>query len=579
MKAGESVGMEVELMEENTLLQEIFVVPGANPAIEMMKKIRLARKENDASRKPDYKSERTEQNLVLLSKINQRTVNRKIFEQLAKGSVSTNDTALTLPLYMDERNYLFANGEKKNASTNKFSSLEQTEKIILSLLGEIQPNLNFYDNTIAMFGKSLISPLANTGDAYYHYSLTDSTINNNRKEYLIQFRSKNSKSLAFNGQFYVDSATLALTRIKAELPSTANLNYIQGLDISQQFERLGNGPQILSSEQLTVTMNYELLADSLHPKPILFVKRSLVCNTSGNSLNTNDNFAQSNYSDSILNARMKMLYESPTLRFAKWLADIIITGYVPAGKIDIGKIQQFMRISDIEGLRLTLPLRTNENLWKNICLGGYAGYGFRNNEIKYSASAHFRLPTEKRVQFGASFTDDYRRIDYDYNDIIFRENALITGDEDIGETVFAFRSANKLSNRKEFAATLTTDLNSDIESNISFRSNRVFSNNALPFFVNNESINELKQQSLTLFTRFSFGERTYEDHFQRIYINNGKPVLYAIIEGGRYEFGQANKGNYAKFSGIIKQNVRFELASGIIWWKVVFYWEMFRILF
>ena len=32
VKSGQSVGMQVEMREENTMLQEVFVVPGANPA-------------------------------------------------------------------------------------------------------------------------------------------------------------------------------------------------------------------------------------------------------------------------------------------------------------------------------------------------------------------------------------------------------------------------------------------------------------------------------------------------------------------------------------------------------------------
>jgi len=41
LKPGQGVGLQVELHEENTMLQEVFVVPGANPALELMKKVRL----------------------------------------------------------------------------------------------------------------------------------------------------------------------------------------------------------------------------------------------------------------------------------------------------------------------------------------------------------------------------------------------------------------------------------------------------------------------------------------------------------------------------------------------------------
>ena len=36
LKPGQSVGVQVELHEENNQLEEVFVVPGSNPAIDLM---------------------------------------------------------------------------------------------------------------------------------------------------------------------------------------------------------------------------------------------------------------------------------------------------------------------------------------------------------------------------------------------------------------------------------------------------------------------------------------------------------------------------------------------------------------
>jgi len=60
-----------------------------------------------------------------------------------------------------------------------------------------------------------------------------------------------------------------------------------------------------------------------------------------------------------LNSKISTLNETPIIKVAKWLADIIITGYIPVGKVDVGKIQNLARYTDIEGLRLTLPVYTD----------------------------------------------------------------------------------------------------------------------------------------------------------------------------------------------------------------------------
>lgn len=562
LKPGQSVGVQVELQEENTQLQEVFVVPGSNPAIDLMKRVRQKKQMNDVTRNPAFISKRTEQNLVLLAKVGQRSVNKRIFEQLSRGAVSQVDSSLILPLYMAENTYLLSAGEKKEETKNIFSSTMDTEKIILKLIGEIGTDQNFYGNTVSIFGKSIISPLANSGNVYYNFFLVDSTFVNDRKLYQLHFRSKNDKNLAFNGSMQIDAATLALVSIKAELPSQANLNFINNLRIYQQFKIQPDNSWTLDKGNTALDIMYELLADSTQPKPRLFLSRSVASTDQQFLSSASDNFAQSNYSADTLNSKISTLNETPIIKVAKWLADIIITGYIPVGKVDVGKIQNLARYTDIEGLRLTLPVYTNERLWKNIRLGGYAGYGFKNNTVKYSGLAQVKLPGNQRRILGAVYTNDYRSENYDYNDFLIRENPLNSGDEDIAGTIFGLRSAGNMSERQEVTVSFSNDWSSDIESNLFFRSNTYGAGEMLPFASNTVSYDRMKQQSFTLLTRFSFGERVYDDHFQRIYSNNNKPVFYALLEGGRYEVGQKN-GNYAKLSGQIRQLVNFNIG----------YWE------
>ena len=562
LKPGQSVGVQVELQEENTQLQEVFVVPGSNPAIDLMKRVRQKKQMNDVTRNPAFISKRTEQNLVLLAKVGQRSVNKRIFEQLSRGAVSQVDSSLILPLYMAENTYLLSAGEKKEETKNIFSSTMDTEKIILKLIGEIGTDQNFYGNTVSIFGKSIISPLANSGNVYYNFFLVDSTFVNDRKLYQLHFRSKNDKNLAFNGSMQIDSSSLALVSISAELPSQANLNFINNLRIYQQFKIQPDNSWTLDKGNTALDIMYELLADSTQPKPRLFLSRSVASTDQQFLSSASDNFAQSNYSADTLNSKISTLNETPIIKVAKWLADIIITGYIPVGKVDVGKIQNLARYTDIEGLRLTLPVYTNERLWKNIRLGGYAGYGFKNNTVKYSGLAQVKLPGNQRRILGAVYTNDYRSENYDYNDFLIRENPLNSGDEDIAGTIFGLRSAGNMSERQEVTVSFSNDWSSDIESNLFFRSNTYGAGEMLPFASNTVSYDRMKQQSFTLLTRFSFGERVYDDHFQRIYSNNNKPVFYALLEGGRYEVAEKN-GNYAKLSGQIRQLVNFNIG----------YWE------
>ncbi len=560
IKPGQSVGVQVEMREENTLLREALVIPGVNPAIDLMKKVRLLKKENDVSRQKGFNAESTEQNLVLLSKINQRTLSKRIFNQLKKGNISNKDSSLVIPLYMAENKYQLTNIDKKQVSKNIYSSPENAEKLLEKFVGEMTTELNFYDNAVFVLGKGMISPLANVGNAYYDYYLADSVKYKTGKQYEIHFHTKNPKNLAFNGKLWIDSTTLALTRIEAELPAKANINFIHNLHITETFVPLADKNWVRQSEELTLNMNFELLADSLHPRPEIFVKRSATYHSGELNLIQPGNFARSNYDQTTLNEKLNDLSNTALLRTAKLIAEVALTGNIPAGKVDIGNILQIARLSDIEGIRLNLPLKTNEKLWKNGMIGGYAGYATKNHTIKYSAEGRYKLPGEKKRVIGMSYTDDYRRIDYNYNNFMYRENPLITGDEDIASTLLMLWSASKLNRRKEFNVTFSNDWNSDIESTLYLRANTMYANGSLPMQTNGINVPSFMQRSATLNTRFSFNEKTYENHLQRIYILNNRPVLSVALEGGQYSLNNKTKG-YGKLMGAIKQYVPFDIGN------------------
>ncbi|HOR38645.1 MAG TPA: DUF5686 family protein [Paludibacteraceae bacterium] len=562
IKPGSNIGLTVEMEESNTLLQEVFILPGANPALDLMRKVRLLRKVNDETKLPHYEVLATEQNAIFLSRSQHRSISKQIFRQLQEGNLLSSDSSLLVPLYMDEIKYQLTSTAKTELSKKIFSSSEEGNKILEQLFGELNPSLNFYENSIPVFNKNIISPLASIGNMYYNYYLADSMVTSSGKQYEIHFRSRNPRNPAFNGKFCLDSASLALTYIEAELPSEANINFIRHLSIKQEFVPFSSKRWVRNKDQLSLVLNLDILTDSVPAGSQIFFKRSTIYNTG--SIQIPESFAQSGYSEETLNQKLQQLGKTPLMNAAKWLADIIFTGYIPVGKIDIGKIQYLARTTDVEGLRLTLPFRTNEKMWKNFTVGGFVGYGFKNEAIKYSGFTQYKLPAEKRRIIGLNYTNDYRRIDYNYNNFLYLENPLVSGDEDIAGTIFALRSAGRLNERKEWTLSFSGDWNRNIESGLYFRSLQQLPSDALPLKKDGVDIGNFQQQSFTFSTRFSFNEKKYEDHLQRIYINNRNPIIYGILEVGKYELGNTEK-YYGKVSGILKQNVQFDLGQVNYW--------------
>ena len=554
---GESVGMELLLEEKANLLGELFVTPGANPANDLMKKVRENRKKNNV--RANLKS--NEQRVVFLSKNDSCWENNRLFEQFKTGNLSGSDSSLLVPLYMEESVFNQTNKNKEQISKNTFNTSETAQKTITGLLKGLDTEVNFYNNAISVLGKNMISPIANISKTYYRYYLIDSTKTDLGKEYSVLFRTKNTKNLAFNGELRIDSATLALTYINAELPRKANLNYIHNLRINQSFQS-SNSFWFPKEEKSVWNMTYELLKENSAKSPELLISRNSVFSPNGEDLVIQtDSFANSAFTQQQLESKMTAVQQTPLYRTASYLADVLLTGYFRAGIFDIGQIVDITRLTKIEGVRIGLPLRTNEQLWKNIMLGAHAAYGFRDKEIKYSGEVQWKLPAENnRIILGAKYLNDYRRIDYDYNNFLWREDPLATGDENFVSTFFAFKAQNRISKRHEISAFLYNDWTPDIESKWIFRNVTYFANELLPLRQNENVFSSLHDRNFSLTTRFSFGEKIVEEHFQRLYLKSNKPVLYATLEGGHFKFGD-EKGNYGKLSSTFLHRGQFVLGE------------------
>ena len=557
IKPGESAGIEILLEEKDNMLGELLVRPGANPANDLIRKVRDNRKKNDI--RANLKS--NEQSVVFLSKKDSRWENNRLFEQFKAGNISTSDSDLVVPVYMEESVFYQADKRKELIEKNTFNTSETALNTISNLLKGLNTDLNFYNNSVSILGKNMISPLGNVGKTYYRFYLADSTKTDLGKEYLLQFRSKNTKNLAFNGELRIDSATAALTYINAELPRQANLNYIHNVRFNQSFRQVDNF-WIPAKENSAWDMTYELLKEANKKSPELLISKNAAFSPDGGELVVQtDSFANSAYTQQAIEAKMAAAQEAPLYKVASFIADAAMTGYMRAGVFDIGQIVNVARLTEIEGFRLALPIRTNERVWKNFMLGGHAGYGFWNKELKYSAEAQWKLPVKKsRVILGAKYLDDYRRIDYDYSNFLWREDPLATGDENIITTIFSFKKQDRMSLRREFTAFLYNDWTPDIESKWIFRDVTYLPNELLPFTQNGTQIANLQDRNFSVTTRFSFDERVIEEHFQRLYLKTPKPVIYATIEGGQFNFGE-EKGNYGHLSSTLLQRGQFVLGE------------------
>lgn len=558
IKAGQMAGLQIGLTEQNNQLQDIFVVPGANPALPLLDKVR-AGKANYYNAMLGATYDTQTESLILLNRINQRHLSKKIYEQLAVGNLAQSDSSLTVPLHALTETHAYQVPQKTLTKRTLRGGKALPESMFATLLNDSEVDLNIYDNSLVVFNRPFVSPLATTAKSFYQFFLTDSLQTDSSKIYRINFRPKNPKQLCFVGHMWINGSDFSIKSIEADMSGQANINFIRRLQIQQNFGQLKG--YSANSKMLTANMYYDALADSSNRKPEIFIHRKMIFDYSKSQNDTAllGNFAGSTYQADSIEKRLDNMANTPLLRTATYIANVLITGYLPIGPVDIGKVQHIARTSQEEGFRLTLPFRTNEKLFSNFSVMGHAGYGFGNNKLKYAAGAQYLLPWAKRTIVGMKYTDDYRRIDYDYHDIVLRESPLLSGDEDIANTIFALRKATQLHQRKELDFWLKHDWSANFETSLQASSRTLLAQNQFLAFEtpSGQQHNAFNYQSLTLNARVSKNEKFINDFLERIYLYNTQPVLYATAEIGQYAYNDAFK-NFGRLKLSLKHQVRLD---------------------
>src|SRR5690606_26837575 len=133
-------------------------------------------------------------------------------------------------------------------------------------------------------------------------------------------------------------------------------------------------------------------ADSIlvdEPKPTSFFNQSVTLLPDFDD--ASEEFWKENRQDILTQEEIAVLQMVDTLKripivrlFSEGLK-FFVTGYLPVGDFDIGPWPGFFNYNDIEGVRLGMGFRTNLKFSNKWVLYGYAGYGFKDAELKYSA--------------------------------------------------------------------------------------------------------------------------------------------------------------------------------------------------
>lgn len=415
-------------------IQEVVVKPQKekyskkdNPAVELIKKVIEHKDNNRIEAKEEYKTEKYEKLSLSLDNFNPNLEKNKFMKKFKfiKNYLDTSEFTGKPILTISVRETLSDIYYRKNPHALKtFTKAKRLQGVdesmdeggITTNLEEIFQSINIFDNNINLLLNRFVSPLSSTlATSYYKYYIMDTVMVENDKCIDLAFVPFNSESYGFTGRLYITTdGNYSVKKALLNVPVNINLNFVQQLRITQEFEKLPDSTWAISKENTLVNFalakgTQPLYANQLRtyenynfsPQPDSIFKQLGSDIILPDAVNKTDTFWVSHRhvplkeKENALKDLLTQLRKVPAFNAIIKTAEILISGYIQTGKsrntskFDFGPMNTTFGGNRIEGFRMRIGGMTTANMNDHIFGSGYIAYGSGDRKFKYNGKVTY----------------------------------------------------------------------------------------------------------------------------------------------------------------------------------------------
>ncbi|MBS5874725.1 MAG: carboxypeptidase-like regulatory domain-containing protein [Prevotella sp.] len=421
-----------------------------NPAVELMKRVIAAKKRTDLANHNYYQFNKYQKITFAINDIKPTELEN---EKLKKKKWLINqietcpyNNKLILPLSVDET--VTRNIYRKDPKTEKsiimgqsssgVNDLIETGDILNNVLKDVFTDVDLYDDQIRLLQYPFTSPIGKDAISFYRFYIVDTVYVDRDKCFHLQFLPNNQQDFGFRGEIWIlADSTLHVKRCNLTLPKKSDVNFVDNLQIIQEYTRLPEGDWALTTDDMFVEMSIakfltkaivirttrmsDYAFDELPDK--LFKGKTKVLHES-NAMMRDEAFwdkyrsVELTKSESSMDAFINNLSQQKAFKYIIFGVRAFIENFVETGsqnhpsKVDIGPINTMISSNFIDGVRTRISAQTTANLNPHWFLSGYyaRGWDSRKNyykgELTYSFNKKEYLPREfpKRT---LTFTSTY----------------------------------------------------------------------------------------------------------------------------------------------------------------------------
>jgi len=598
IKPGTEQALTLRLEEDTQSLKEVNITTAKhgpyrnknNPAVELIRKVIEHKDRNRMENFPQLSYRQYDRLQVSISNLGANYRNKKIFRNY-QYLFQTQDSSriggkLLLPIYLQEKltqKYLHKNPDldKKVLLANKqvkFDSLVIDNQGIATYLERMYEDVNLYDNNILIATTQFLSPISALAPTFYKFFITDTINTSSTRVIELSFMPRNAADLLLAGKLYIaDDGSYALNKAFITISNKANLNFVRGVELTQEFSQLPDRKYYLHKSNMIVDFGIsqqkgrgftgqrtqvidQLETEIANPDSVFTGKKLAI---EPGAYNRSDVFWSRNRLEQVPDSTLKIysnidsLGKSKPFKRAMTVAGILFNGYYNAGLFEVGPIYTFYSFNSLEGLKLRLGGRTTTAFSTRYFLEGYVGYGFKDESWKGLASVAYSLNNKSIYTYPQSFLR-----------ASVQRDTYAPGQELRGNTEDDFISSFRrgINNRFLYDDFYKFEYIQEFENrfsfNLGFRRWTQRPAMALQYFNgNNEIVNAITSSEINLSMRYAPQEKFYQGKRSRVAVNNKYPIFnlrYAAgfkgLLGGQYDYhnlyGTIDKRFYLSQLGI-----------------------------
>ncbi len=612
VKTGKNQTINFGLRPKNIILKEVEVKAKRvryrnknNPAVALIRKVIKNKNLNRKEHLNYYEFDKYEKDEFDLNNITDKYKQKKSFKkfQFVFNYVDTSDIngKPFLPVFLKEsRAKVYyrktPKSKKEYILGTKMTGFHEyiDNQGVSYIIDNLYEEIDLYDNTIMLLTNPFISPISVIAPSIYKFRIIDTLDVNGYNCIRLAFQPRNKQNFAFAGSLYItNDSRYAVIKADMRVSKDINLNFVNDLEIIQEYSFINNKAWMLTTDKLVVDFNLGKKGIGMFGRKSIYYDNFVFNKNRPDSLYTgteeaikepgfderDSSFWKKNRIVD-LTKQEKDIYKMvdsvqnvPAFKRTMDIVMLLVAGYWNFDKVDVGPVNTFYSFNDVEGFRFRLGGRTSDKFSKKFRLSGYGIYGFKDKQFKYSAMATWSL-NNKALKDNPKHT---LSLQYQYEtnfpgmevEFINEDNFLLSFKRGIADKIL-YNRMFKIEHYRDWKNGLSTTL---VLRNIQRKPGGTLYFN----YVDGHSVQSITSSEITARIRFAPNEKFYQGIDYKVPIITNQPILqFSYTQGVKGILGSDYSYSKLKFNAFKRFYMgpfgftNTEMETGKIFGKVPF---------